>query len=64
MTTQSKASGSSRASTPKSSDWVEAVYGEPAIVIGEGPRAMMQGYVDRLNEQAPIYKHTIREVPA
>ena len=33
-------------------DIVNAVYGQTkAIVIGTGPRPMMQGYVDRMNEQ-------------
>lgn len=44
-------------------DIVNAVYGQTkAVVIGTGPRAMMQGYVDRMNEQAPQYEHRIEEV--
>lgn len=46
----------------KTDGWVYAVYGTPAIVIGYGPRSMMQGYVDRMNEQAGHYNHRIGEV--
>lgn len=35
------------------------VYGETAIVIAEGPTAMMQGYADRMNAQAPQYNHRV-----
>lgn len=43
-------------------DRVKVVYGiAKAIVIGEGPRSMMQGYVDRMNAQAPQYNHRIEE---